>query len=135
MESYEQMLKAVLSSLPTRLKERKRFQIPIVRVERVGLRTVIRNFKELAEVTRREQEHLAKFLGKQLATINWIRGNELVLQGVLRSEQVQQKFNEYVEHYVICKACRNPDTQLLKEDRFLFLRCEACGCRYPVEKF
>ncbi|MCX8172587.1 MAG: translation initiation factor IF-2 subunit beta, partial [Archaeoglobaceae archaeon] len=32
-----------------------------------------------------------------------------------------------------CKECNAPDTELIKEERVLFLRCLACGAKQPVK--
>jgi translation initiation factor 2 subunit 2 len=132
--SYEEMLKKVMARLPAKVKERKRFEVPRIEASVMGDKTIVGNFKELLSILNRDAQHLAKFLAKQLATASWIQGSRLVLQGRLRSELIQGKFEEYVEKYVLCKECGNPDTKLVKERRITFMRCEACGCRYPVAK-
>jgi len=35
---------------------------------------------------------------------------------------------------VICSECGKPDTRLVKDDRVLMLRCDACGGHRPVKK-
>ena len=40
----------------------------------------------------------------------------------------------YVEDYVICSECGKPDTRLVKDDRVMLLRCDACGSHRPVRK-
>ena len=40
----------------------------------------------------------------------------------------------YVEDYVICSECGKPDTRLVKDDRVMILRCDACGSHRPVRK-
>ena len=40
----------------------------------------------------------------------------------------------YIEDYVICSECGKPDTRLVKDDRVMLLRCDACGGHRPVRK-
>jgi len=40
----------------------------------------------------------------------------------------------YIKEYVICSECGRPDTHLIKSDRILTLRCDACGAHRPVTK-
>ena len=40
---------------------------------------------------------------------------------------IQDRLDEYVQTYVICQECRRPDTHLVKKDRTLLIRCDACG--------
>ncbi|MEK6812055.1 MAG: translation initiation factor IF-2 subunit beta, partial [Nanoarchaeota archaeon] len=34
--------------------------------------------------------------------------------------------------FVLCKECKKPDTELLREDRVTFIHCLACGAKHPV---
>jgi translation initiation factor 2 subunit 2 len=47
---------------------------------------------------------------------------------------VDKKIELYAKEYVLCPECGKPDTKFLREDRFLFLRCEACGWKHPIKK-
>jgi len=123
---YEEMLKRAIEKLPKNV-EKKRFQIPLVACEISGSRTVLKNFSEILNILRRDAAHLSKYLSKELATASSVQGQILVFQGNIPRER-----NEYVKEFVFCKQCKEPDTKLEKEDRFVFIKCEACGARYPA---
>ena len=38
----------------------------------------------------------------------------------------------FEEEYVTCHTCRSPDTNMVKEERLFFLKCEACGATCSV---
>jgi len=128
---YEEMLKRAIEKLPKNV-EKKRFQIPLVACEISGSRTVLKNFSEILNILRRDAAHLSKYLSKELATASSVQGQILVFQGNIPRERLQNKLNEYVKEFVFCKQCKEPDTKLEKEDRFVFIKCEACGARYPA---
>lgn len=132
--NYEELLKKAMENLPKKSEEKKRFSLPEIEVEFSGTRTIFKNFGAIANLMRREHSHFSKYLLRELATPGSIEGNSLIFQRKLPISLLQEKLNSYLKKFVFCKVCGEPDTKLLKEDRITFLVCEACGCRYPVEK-
>jgi translation initiation factor 2 subunit 2 len=47
---------------------------------------------------------------------------------------INEKIQEYVAEFVICKECKKPDTELVKEDRLTFIHCLACGAKKSVSR-
>lgn len=129
---YEELLEKAMEKTGKSV-ERKRFEIPEVVVQRLGQRTLIRNFAKIVEVFRREKAHLAKFLFKQLATVGEIKEDILYLRGKPSREIIRRKIEEYAKNYVMCKECKSADTKLIKRGRFHYLQCEACGARRPIK--
>jgi len=130
---YQEMLKRALERLPKRKSVKSRFKVPEPVCEYRGQRTVIRNFVEIAKALRRSQKHLAKFFLKELAAAGWIEGNSLVVQRKVLKDFVKKKLQEYLKEFVYCKECGEPDT-VFEENDFIFIKCEACGARYPARK-
>ncbi|MEM0350305.1 MAG: translation initiation factor IF-2 subunit beta [Archaeoglobaceae archaeon] len=134
MEEYGKMLERALEMLSQRKIVRKeRFEIPKVSVTREGVRTILRNFSQIAKTLNRSEEHVYKYLIKSLGTAGIVDNGRLILQGKFTEEEIQKEVNEYVKTYVICKECNAPDTELIKEGRVHFLRCMACGAKQPVK--
>ncbi|MEM7825587.1 MAG: translation initiation factor IF-2 subunit beta [Candidatus Aenigmatarchaeota archaeon] len=131
---YEEMLEKAIKELPKEIKTKERFEIPKSICEIVGNKTIIKNFSEILSLIRRDANHLSKFLLKELATAGNLEGNNLVFQGRIPREMIQNKLEDYIKKFVICKECKNPDTKLIKEGRITILKCEACGARSPVEE-
>lgn len=134
MQSYEKLLDQAFGKLPEKSESSERFQMPRAGILPAGARTIITNFAEIASTLRRKPEHLQKFLLKELATSGELQGNRLVVQGRFRSDVVNRKIELYAKEYVLCPDCGKPDTKFTKEDRYLFLKCEACGSRHVVKK-
>jgi len=131
---YEKMLKEAMEKLPKEVEEKDRFEIPTVQTETQGNKTLVKNFGEVLSVLRRDSKHLSKFLFKELATPGNVQGSILILQRKVPASMIQKKVEDYAKEFVYCKECNKPDTKIIKEDRIYFLKCEACGCKYPLRQ-
>jgi translation initiation factor 2 subunit 2 len=134
MQTYEKLLDMAFERLPKRSEDSDRFQMPRANIQPAGARTIIINFIEIASTFRREPDHLQKFILKELATSGELQSGRLVVQGKFRPEVVDKKIELYAKEYVLCPDCNRPDTKFVREDRFLFLKCEACGSKHALKK-
>lgn len=134
MDSYEGLLKRGFQKVPAGHGHGERFEMPSLRVQKSGSRSILSNFTEVARALRREPKHLMKFLLKELATSGEARGHALEVQGVFTADAVNKKLEKYVGLYVRCPECGKHDTNLVKERGFFFVKCEVCGAREPVGK-
>jgi translation initiation factor 2 subunit 2 len=131
-EQYQEMLKRAKERLPM-TEEKSRFEIPRAMVQVQGRQTIIRNFQEIAKLLRREPQHLAKYLFKELAVPgSSVSGQELSLQGKFGSDFINRKIESYIKEFVLCEKCGKPDTNLNKVDRYWSIKCEACGAKKPA---
>jgi translation initiation factor 2 subunit 2 len=129
---YEKLLDRALDQVPKAVFEKSRFQIPEADVVVVGNRTTLRNFRAIAGALNREPEHLVKYLLRELGAAGNIEGNQAVFQGKFGKSAVDDRIKRYVEEFVVCRECGKPDTKLIKHERILILKCEACGARASV---
>ncbi|MFA6022903.1 MAG: translation initiation factor IF-2 subunit beta [Candidatus Pacearchaeota archaeon] len=134
MENYEQMLEEAYGKIkPVSVSERfERFEIPKVNSQVIGNKTVISNFLQICSYLRRDPEHVAKFLSKELASFSRMENERLVMNRKIQSNQINEKFNLYVNEFVVCRECKKPDTELMKQGDFMFIRCLACGAKHSV---
>jgi translation initiation factor 2 subunit 2 len=129
---YEALLKRARSQLPEITSKRERLEIPSLHYTVVGMRTIIHNFKEIAETLNRDPQHILKFLTGELATAAIMRESRVIFQGKFPRETVERLLQRYMETFVICPVCKRPDTKIVKEKRLSFLVCEACGAKSSV---
>ncbi len=132
METYEQMLNEAYKKVKAIGGSSERFEIPKVEGHFEGKKTIITNFFQIASHIRRNPEHFQKFILKELATSGQKEGDRLVLNNKIPSEKLNQKIEQYIKEFVICRECGKPDTELTKEDRLTFIRCLACGAKHSV---
>lgn len=132
MTEYEKLLKAAMEKLPKEKKSEKRLKIPEVLVQAEGNKTIITNFFQICSIIRREPRHVFKFLLKELAVPGEISGNRIILHRKLTERQINDKLRKYMKKYVFCPVCGKPDTRLIKENKILKIKCEACGAKQVV---
>jgi len=120
--------------MPAAKGTKERFQIPVPRIFYEGKTTVLDNFAAIADALNRDPDHLMKFLLQELGTAGKIEGHRGVFQGKFTEQAIQNQIAAYVDEYVICSECKLPDTHLIKSDRVLMLKCDACGAHRPVKK-
>ena len=130
---YEDLLESALEKMPKKTHEKDRFQVPEIIIEMQGNKTLIKNFSDIANALRRDPNHIARYLFKELATPGNIQGSALILSTKLSRESIQKKIESYITDYVYCKICGEPDTKFVKEGRITFIQCDACGARSPYK--
>ncbi len=130
MEGLERAMK----TMPAAKGTEDRFVIPTPKIFYEGKTTVLENFASIADTLNRNPEHLIKFMLQEMGTAGKIEGQHAVFQGKFSEDTMKRLVDSYVQEYVICSECHRPDTQLIKSDRVLMLKCEACGAHRPVRK-
>jgi len=132
MESYENLLDEAYKKVKQIDTSGSRFEIPKIQGHFEGKKTMLTNFSQIASHLRRTPEHFQKFLLKELAASGQKEGERLVLNIKVPSAKINQKIEEYVKEFVLCKECKKPDTELKKEDRLAFIHCLACGAKHSI---
>ena len=133
-KDYKAMLNRAYKNLPDIVTEVDRFQIPRAIVNRQGRRSVIQNFREIAERLQRPPEHILKFLLRETATRGNFDGDKVVFQGRFNADSIRNLIEIYTNKYVICPVCGRPDTNVVRDKRLSFLQCDACGARSSIGK-
>ncbi len=129
---YEKLLKQGYKDLPDVSAEKARFEIPKVRGHIQGNKTVLSNFYQIAATLNRKPEHIIKFLTKELASPATQKRSYIIFGSRIPASRINAKIEKYVDEYVLCKECGKPDTKLIKEDNYVFVKCLACGSRRSV---
>ena len=129
---YEEMLDRAMSLKPEKVSEDTRFEIPEPDIMLMGGKTSIRNFLEICKTIRRDPRHFLKYLSKELAAPATLDGNKAVINSKILPSLVRKKMESYYSEYLYCPQCGKPDTSLVKEGGYLFLKCEACGAKKAV---
>ncbi len=133
-DSYEDLLKNAYSHISEKTASSERFVVPEAKAYIEGKTTILENFAEIADTVRRDKDHLMKYILGELGTSGKIDGNRAIFNGKFEISLFRMIIKSYVDDYVICSECGKPDTRLVKDDRVLTLRCDACGGHRPVRK-
>ena len=132
MESYEELLNRAYKDVKIIEGTGERFEIPKVEGMFIGKKTALTNFFQIASKLRRDKDHFLKFLTKELAAKATIEGDRVILNMKVSSKKINPKIEQYVDEFVLCRECKKPDTELVKEGKFNLIRCLACGAKHPI---
>lgn len=134
-EGYVKILDEVISKLPRSAAEvGDRTLILNPEILHESRRTMVLNFKDIAEKLNRKPSHLAKFIFKESGKPGSVEGERLIVQGRLSNEELRRLLELYVKEFVKCPICGGLDTKIVSEKRLRFLVCEICGAKNPVRK-
>ena len=131
-ENYEKLLEEAYGKIKKTDSQRDRFEVPKIEGHFEGKKTILTNFYQVVSYLRRKPEHFQKFILRELATSGNIEGDRLVLNNKIPSAKINSKIEDYVKEFVLCKECKKPDTEIVKEDRLTFVHCLACGAKHSV---
>lgn len=134
MKDYIKNLDRGLAMVPKVNGTGERFVVPEPRLLTEGKTTVFENFAAISDKLNREPGHVLKFLLRELGTAGKMEGSRAIFNGRFSIGVVTTLIDAYIQEYVICSECGRPDTHLIREDRILTLRCDACGAHRPVAK-
>ncbi len=133
MEDYEQLLKKAEEELPETGVGSERFVIEKVVGHIEGNKTVIVNLKKIAKDMGRDENHLLKYLLRELASPGKWDGERIIFGTKVAASAINNKIKKYASEFVYCSECGKPDTKLVEEKEIVYLRCSACGAKKPVK--
>jgi len=131
-ENYDEWVDRLYSKLPKTSSRKERFEAPKPQHILMGNRTFIKNFKQLCSILRRDEQHMLRIISKELATAGTVEGEQAVFQGRFNAALIGKIVGDYIKEFVICTVCKSPDTRIVREERFRFLICDACGAKSSV---
>ena len=94
-----------------------------------GVKTILTNIDSISGSLARSVIQISKFISLQLGTKLEVHEeiNKIVLKGDFSNEVLQKSIFDYINIFVLCKKCQNPETvQIFIKDR-LRHNCKACG--------
>lgn len=131
--NYEELLKRARSQIPEIAMKQERLEVPRLRMSVVGMRTILHNFKEIADIMNRDPQHIVKFLTGEMATAATVQEGRAIFQGKFNADTLNTLLQRYMESFIVCPVCKRPDTKIVREKRLSFLVCEACGAKSSVK--
>jgi len=93
-----------------------------------GKRTVFLNITDIAKALSRDVNSIMTYLSSILGCkFENSKDGRWILYGDHEKKKIQDKVDEYISIFVICKECQNPDTvYVLNEKKNVCLTCDAC---------
>lgn len=103
-----------------------RYKMERVQVRQQGHHTNIINLAKICASIDRPTEYVLKFLGQQLGCGSRSK-NDHFLTGIKSDMMIQDSIFDFIDAYVLCKHCGNPETKLTVQKQRLVQTCKACG--------
>jgi translation initiation factor 2 subunit 2 len=135
--SYPEMLHSLLhqgrdGSDP---RSSRALAVPPPQINRRGKKTMLSNFRIICEHLKRSPEHVKQYICAEQSMEASIDGEgALVLTGRVTTSVVESLIRAYVGMYVKCAVCGSKDTQLDKNNRLLFVKCNSCTASRSVQQ-
>ncbi|KAI3386921.1 hypothetical protein SNEBB_004269 [Seison nebaliae] len=100
-----------------------------------GIKTVIVNMSAIAKALNCSPAYTTKFFGQELGAQTQImpENDRWIINGVHDANRLQEVLDVFIRAYVLCKFCKNPETQLIVSTKTIRQKCAACGEIGPVD--
>ncbi|MCK9292971.1 MAG: translation initiation factor IF-2 subunit beta [archaeon] len=131
---YKTLLDRIYMSLPERTLSSSRFELPRAESMLQGKQTIWKNFSKVAKDLKRDENQLYKFVMKEISTSSAITNGTLVLNGIFNNYKINLTLDKYIKNFVLCSACKKPDTDIVSQNGVKVLKCSACGAITPLPK-
>ncbi|KAG0237438.1 hypothetical protein BGW42_001014 [Actinomortierella wolfii] len=97
-----------------------------------GIKTVIPNMSDIARSLNRPPTYPTKYFGCELGA--QVKCDEktdrYIVNGQHDADKLQQLLNGFIQRFVLCPACGNPETDIIVDKtNTIYMYCNACGVR------
>ncbi|KAL2064187.1 hypothetical protein VTL71DRAFT_4681 [Oculimacula yallundae] len=100
-----------------------------------GIKTVIVNLSSVAASLARPGAYVIKYFGFELGaqTNSNPADDRWIINGAHEASKLQDYLDGFINKFVLCKKCKNPETDVVIKDGHIVLDCKACGQRSDVD--
>ncbi|KAK9388892.1 domain found in IF2B/IF5-domain-containing protein [Lipomyces mesembrius] len=101
-----------------------------------GIKTAVVNNADVARALARPPMYVTKFFGLELGAQTSVNDatDRYMVNGAHDATKLQDLLDIFINKFVLCKACKNPETDIIiTKDQMLYRDCKACGKRSPID--
>jgi translation initiation factor 5 len=100
-----------------------------------GIKTVVVNLPSVAASLARPGSYVIKFFGFELGAQTTMdpKDDRWIINGAHDAAKLQDSLDGFINKFVLCKHCMNPETDVHIKDERIILDCKACGRRSDVD--
>ncbi|KAK4123455.1 hypothetical protein N657DRAFT_680656 [Parathielavia appendiculata] len=100
-----------------------------------GIKTVVTNLSSVAQSLARPGSYLIKYFGFELGAQTNLdpADDRWIINGAHEAQKLQELLDGFISKFVLCKKCKNPETDVQIKDGRITLDCKACGQRTEVD--
>ncbi len=110
-----------------------RYQMEPVNITKQGVKFAFVNIDQICTSLSRDPNDLISFLKKHFGSAFEYKNNvATTTKKDLSKDQLQEAIFKYIEENVLCKQCKNPETEYIKEKKKTFMCCKACSHKEQI---
>ncbi|GMF71530.1 unnamed protein product [Aspergillus oryzae] len=100
-----------------------------------GIKTVVVNLNSVAQSLARPPAYVIKYFGFELGAQANAKPTDVrwIINGAHDAAKLQDYLDGFISKFVLCKKCKNPETDVIIKDDKIILDCKACGQRSDVD--
>lgn len=100
-----------------------------------GIKTVVVNLNSVAQSLSRPPAYVIKYFGFELGAQANAKPTDdrWIINGAHDAPKLQDYLDGFISKFVLCKKCKNPETDVVIKDGRIVLDCKACGQRSEVD--
>lgn len=110
-----------------------RYKMPPILIKKEVNKTVLLNLSEISSSLNTEIEYLMKFLSEDLGTNVSNKNEKIILNGLFENVVLQKSIYSFINKFILCKYCGNPETEIYLKKDYLKNECKACGKKFKIE--
>lgn len=110
-----------------------RYKMESVSLSNQGVKTAFMNIDSICLSLKRDRNDIIKFLRKHFGSAFEYKNNCLLTtKKDMSRDDLQNAIYKYIEENVLCKKCKNPETEVVKEKKKDIQRCKACSYSFEI---
>lgn len=116
-----------------------RYRMPLLEIKIEGkgngIKTVVPNMSDIARALSRPPSYPTKYFGCELGaqTIIDDKSDRYIVNGAHDVNRLRELLDGFIDKFVLCGDCKNPETDLKIKDGDILRDCKACGKRTYVD--
>ncbi|CAD0091686.1 unnamed protein product [Aureobasidium vineae] len=93
-----------------------------------GIKTVVVNLSNVAQQLARPPTYVIKYFGFELGaqTTNDPKDDRWIINGAHEASKLQDYLDGFINKFVLCRSCKNPETVISIKDQRILMDCKAC---------
>jgi translation initiation factor 5 len=107
-----------------------RYKMPMMEIQHLGkgngVRTILVNFDKVMKALNRPLDYGIKFIGFEMG-VKTKMDSTIIISGHHDVHQLLKCLDQFINLYVLCIKCQNPETLIVIKHQAVYLNCQACG--------
>jgi len=114
-----------------------RYKMELIRVKVEGkgkmVKTSLENIDDIAQSLERPTDYIMKFFAFELSVQYSFKNNKHTLGSARSASELQKLLDIFIDKFIVCGSCGNPETVLRISKNQLVLSCKACGYKTIIQ--